>query len=177
MAHIDLGNQAPGIAALFAYRPETAAPINQLVETLLRGPGTLAPGERELIAAYVSELNDCQVCAPGHSAIAAVQLPGGADLVAQVKADPDRADITPKLRALLHIAALVRESGSAVAAKDIDAAREAGADDREIHDAVLIAAAFSMINRYADALGAAPITDPGMLAGLARRITARGYTG
>lgn len=176
MAHIDLGNQAPGIAALFAYRPETAAPINRLVETLLRGPGTLAIGERELIAAYVSDLNDCQVCAPGHSAIAAAQLPGGADLVARVKADPEQSDITPKLRALLRLAALVRESGSAVAAEDIDAAREAGADDREVHDAVLIAATFSMINRYADALGASPVTDPGMLAALAQRITANGYS-
>lgn len=177
MPHIELGNQAPGIAALFAYRPETAAPLNQLVETLLRGPGSLTPGERELIAAYVSDLNDCQVCTPGHSAIAAAQLPGGADLVDQVKADSEQADISLKLRALLRIAALVRESGSAVAAEDIATARAAGAEDLEIHDTVLIAATFSMINRYADALGVTPVTDPTTLAALTQRIITNGYTG
>ena len=54
MPHISLGNDAPGIVSLFAYRPETAKPLCDLAEVLLRGPSTLTRGERELIASYVS---------------------------------------------------------------------------------------------------------------------------
>jgi len=59
MPHISLGSDAPGIVSLLIYRPETAKPLCGLAEALLRGPGSLTPGERELIAAYVSGLNDC----------------------------------------------------------------------------------------------------------------------
>ena len=75
MPHIALNTSTPGIAGLFEYRPETARPLQQLAEVLLRGPSTLAPGERELIAARVSTLNQCRFCAWSHGAFAAAQLP------------------------------------------------------------------------------------------------------
>jgi len=81
MPHIALNSDEPGIRGLFRFRPETAAPLNELVEVLLRGPSTLTRGERELIAAYVSSLNECHYCSSSHSAYAAAQLPGGAALV------------------------------------------------------------------------------------------------
>jgi len=71
MPHITLNSDEPGIRGLFRFRPETARPLNELVEVLLRGPGTLTPGERELIAAYVSGLNECRYCCSSHSAYAA----------------------------------------------------------------------------------------------------------
>ena len=76
MAHIELPAGLPGIRGLLAYRPETAKPLNDLVDVLLRGPHTLSPGERELIATYVSAQNDCTYCQSIHGAVAARQLEG-----------------------------------------------------------------------------------------------------
>ena len=59
MSHIPLPAGLPGILGPMAFRPETAGPLNELAEVLLRGPSTLPRGERELIAAYVSSLNQC----------------------------------------------------------------------------------------------------------------------
>jgi uncharacterized peroxidase-related enzyme len=178
MAHIDLGvdeNTAPGIRGLLRYRPETARPLMALAETLLRGPHTLTPGERELIAVYVSELNDCTFCVGSHSAVAAAQLPDGPQVVDAVRADPETAPISPKLRALLRIAAAVRVDGRSVTPGLVETARAEGATDLEIHDTVLIAAAFSMFNRYVDGLGTvAPETPAGYRHGV-DRILASGY--
>ncbi len=124
------------------FRPETAAPMRQLAEVLLRGDNTLTRGERELIAAYVSNLNECEFCQASHSSFAALQLDGGMPVVDQVKADPETAPISDKLRALLAIAAKVRQDGRLVSDEDVEAARAEGATDVEIHDTVLIAAAF-----------------------------------
>jgi uncharacterized peroxidase-related enzyme len=175
VAHIALDNDLPGIIGLMTFRPETAQPLNQLAEVLLRAPGTLSPGERELIAAYVSTGNECQFCSSSHAAFAAAQLPEGMPLVTQVCADLDQAAISPKLRALLRVAGKVRQSGKSVTEADIAAAREAGATDVEIHDTVLIAAAFCMYNRYVDGLGTFAPDDPEAYAGVAKGIVSRGY--
>jgi uncharacterized peroxidase-related enzyme len=175
MPHIDVHNELPGILSLFEYRPETARPMSELAEVLLRGPSTLSRGERELIAAQVSALNTCQFCTSAHAAFAAAQLPEGMPLVEQVRVDVTAAPISAKLRALLEIAALVRQSGLAVRAEDIAVARAAGASDVEIHDAVLIAAAFCMFNRYVDGLATVTPEDPASYALHAERIVADGY--
>ena len=175
MPHIDLPEGVPGIRSGFAFRPETAQPMCELAEVLLRGENTLTRGERELIAAYVSNLNECVFCQSSHSAFAAAQLDGGMPLVEQVKRDPDRAEISPKLRALLAIAAKVKVDGRSVTSDDIEAARGQGATDVEIHDTVLIAAAFCMFNRYVDGLATMTPTDPGAYEEMARRIVDRGY--
>jgi uncharacterized peroxidase-related enzyme len=153
MPHIDLPKEYPGIRSLFMFRPETAAPLNSLVQTLLHNPHpTLSAGERELIAAYVSGLNECKYCCNTHGAIAKHQLNGDGELVKQVIADPETAGISLKLKALLKIAAQVQKSGKAVSTEHIARARNAGATDIEIHDTVLIAAAFCLFNRYVDGL-------------------------
>ena len=76
MPRIALNSAEPGIRGLLRYRPETAGPLSELAEVLLRGPSTLTRGERELIAAYVSALNDCRYCASSPAACAAAHLPG-----------------------------------------------------------------------------------------------------
>jgi uncharacterized peroxidase-related enzyme len=152
MSHIDLSNDLPGIVGLLAYRPETAGPLSALAETLLRADNSLGRGEREAIAAYVSFLNECRFCELSHSAFAARQLTGGYDVVDSIKRDPHEAPVSPRLRALLDIAASVQRSGREVTDTQIAAARAAGATDVEIHDTVLIAAAFCMYNRYVDGL-------------------------
>jgi uncharacterized peroxidase-related enzyme len=152
MAHIDVPADMPGIRGLMAFRPETALPINQLVEVLLQGPSTLTKGEREMIATRVSTLNECKYCASIHGAIARAHLGDDEGLVAHVATDPDAAPISDKLKTLLRIAAKVQQSGRRVSEFDVAAARAEGATDLEIHDAVLIAAVFCMANRYVDGL-------------------------
>jgi uncharacterized peroxidase-related enzyme len=152
MPHIRLPEGLQGIRGPMAFRPETAKPLNELAEALLRAPNSLKPGERELIATYVSSLNDCYFCQTVHGAIASAHLNDDEELVRRVKADFKHADISEKLKALLVIAGKVQKGGKHVTASDVEEARKAGASDVEIHDAVLIAAAFCMYNRYVDGL-------------------------
>jgi uncharacterized peroxidase-related enzyme len=160
MAHIELHEDLPGIRGLMVFRPETAQPLNQLADILLRGPNTLFPGERELIAAFVSSRNDCFFCQSVHGAVAAHHLGDNEQLVLDVKRDPEQAAVSDKMKALLAIAGKVQRSGKEVAGEDIARARDCGASDKEIHDTVLIAAAFCMFNRYVDGLGTWAPTDP-----------------
>jgi uncharacterized peroxidase-related enzyme len=162
----------PGTAPIPA---ETGRPLSELAEVLLRGPSTLTRGERELIAAYVSGLNDCQYCSSSHSATAAAQLPGGMALVDQVRADADRAPVPAKLRALLAVAAAVQRGGHQVTDEHISNARAADATDLEIHDTVLIAAAFCMMNRYVDGLATIAPDDPAVYAAGAQHLIHEGY--
>ena len=178
MAYIDLGpdeSRRPGITGLLAYRPETARPIEALVDVLLVSPNPLDRGERELIAAYVSALNECTFCRNAHSAFAAAQLDAGMPLVEQVCADLDSAPVSRKLRALLRIAAAVQRDGRAVTLELITAARAEGATEIEVHDTVLIAAMFCMINRYVDGLGTFAPTDPSRYEATVPAIVAHGY--
>jgi uncharacterized peroxidase-related enzyme len=175
LPHIDLPEGIPGIRSAMMFRPETATPLLQLAEVLLRGENTLSRGERELIAAYVSNLNDCFFCQTSHSTFAALQLDGGAALVDQVKRDPATAPISDKLRALLAVAAKVRADGRSVTEDDIATARENGASDTEIHDTVLIAAAFCMYNRYVDGLATWAPPDLDAYEEMAHRIVEHGY--
>ena len=175
MPHITLNSAEPGIRGLLRYRPETGRPLSELTEVLLRGPGTLTRGERELIAAYVSSLNGCRYCSSSHSACAAAQLPGGMALVEQVRADAPSAPVPAKLKALLVIAAAVQRGGLDVTAGQVAAARAEGATDLEIHDTVLIAAVFCMVNRYVDGLATIAPDDPAVYAAGAQLLIERGY--
>jgi uncharacterized peroxidase-related enzyme len=176
MAHISLNNDLPGISGLMRNRPDTGAPLSQLAEALLRGPLSLSRGERELIAAYTSDLNQTPFCAGSHGAFAAAQLEGGHDLVKSVLHDVDQAPVTPKLRALLRIAGQVRGEVRALPAELLDAARAEGATDDEIHDTVLIAASFCLFNRYVTCLDTDIPTDPDVYEQGAKRIVSQGYT-
>ncbi len=154
MAHIKLTNEnLPGIVGLMNYRPETAKPLSELAEVLLRGNSTLSSGERELIASSVSYKNDCHFCHTSHSAAAAAHFKSGLDIIDEIKTGLTDTAISPKLKALLAIAHKVQQGGKKVTKADIAATREQGATDLEIHDTVLIAAAFCMYNRYVDGLG------------------------
>jgi uncharacterized peroxidase-related enzyme len=175
MPHITLPEGLPGIRGPMAFRPETARPLNELVDVLLRGPHTLSPGERELIATFVSAQNDCRYCQTIHGAIAAHHLHGDEDLVVQVKRDPQRAAISDKLKALLVLAGRIAEGGKAVTAADVARARQHGATDLEIHDTVLIAAAFCMFNRYVDGLATWAPDDPDFYRRRAAIVVEQGY--
>jgi uncharacterized peroxidase-related enzyme len=157
-----------------AFRPETARPLNALVEVLLTGESTLSRGERELIATYVSSRNCTHYCHSIHGAIAAAHL-GDEALVKQVKTNFMQAAVSPKLKALLTIAGKVQQDGKLVTSSDVDAARVLGATDLEIHDTVLIAAAFCMYNRYVDGLGTNQPDDEELYRERGKRVARDGY--
>jgi uncharacterized peroxidase-related enzyme len=177
MPNITLPEGYPGIRSLFMYSPDTALPLNHLVQTLLHDPSTstLTPGERELIATYTSNLNACKYCANTHGAIAQYQLGDKPDVVSQVRTNPDTADISEKLKALLKISAKVQKDGRSVNKSDIAFALESGATEKEIHDTVLITAAFCMYNRYVDGLGSWSPDDPAIYDAIGRQRASEGY--
>ena len=171
-----LGREFPGIVGPMTFRPETAAPINELANILLRGESILTRAERELIATHVSWRNDCFFCQTIHGAVASAQLGYDEKLVQTVKTDWINADISPKMKALLNIAGKVQLGGKHVTEDDVTAAREQGATDLEIHDTVLIAAVFCMANRYVDGLDTWAPHDMNVYRANAARIVARGYS-
>jgi len=173
--HIALPDGLPGITSGFAFRPETAKPLRELAEVLLRGPSSLTSAEREMIAAFVSARNDCHFCQASHSAAAAHHLGGDYSLVDAVKRDYQTAPVSAKLKALLAIAAQVQQSGKNVRPAEVERARQEGATDVEIHDAVLIAAAFCMFNRYVDGLATMTPADAQAYDAMGRRMAREGY--
>ncbi len=176
MPHIGVRSDLFGVTSLLDFRPETAGPLCELTQVLLRGPSTLSEMERELIATYVSVRNDCQFCGSAHAA-ATCALPGGDPaLLDAVLGDLTTAPVSAKLRALLTIAGAVQRSGREVTSPMVSAAREAGATDVEVHDTVMIAALFSLYNRYVDGLGTVAPVNPAFYAALGDRLTNRGYT-
>ena len=177
MPHITVDPTLPGILGLFDYRPETARPLTELVDVLLRGPSTLSRGERELIAAVVSRENECVFCASAHEAFAAAQFDGGRSTVEKTVRDYENAPISEKLLSLLKIASLTREHGRKVDKASVEAAMAAGASEVEIHDTVLIAAVFCMLNRYVDGLATELPADPAAYEERARQIVEHGYVG
>ena len=160
MAYIDLPKDLPGIRGPLAFRPETAKYLKELAEVLLRSDNTLTRGERELIATYVSSLNDCFFCQNAHGSLAQYYLHHDANFIDRVNSDYASSELSPKLKSLLAIAASVQKGGKHVSGEQISAAKANGVTEREIHDTVLIAAAFCMFNRYVDGLGTWAPRDP-----------------
>ena len=174
MPHIPTAPDVPGIRSLLQLRPAVAGPISALAQELLHAPNSLTPAERELIAARVSTLNECTFCRRSHEAVAACHL-GDEQLATTVARDPESAPVSPKFKALLAIAGQVAESGRAVTEAAVARARAEGATDMEIHDTVLIAAAFCMFNRYVDGLAAWTPEDAQGYRERAQRVAREGY--
>jgi uncharacterized peroxidase-related enzyme len=175
MAHISLPEGAPGIIGPMIAYPETQVHLSGLAEALLRGPSSLTSGERETIAAFVSAGNECRFCRESHAAAARAHLGEQKNLVDQVISDAEGSPSSPKMKALLAIADKVRRDGRLVQSADIERARAEGADDKAIHDTVLIAAAFCMFNRYVDGLGTWAPEDPAAYVESGVRLAEEGY--
>lgn len=176
MAHIHLPEGVPGIVGPMMAYPETESHLNGLAEALLRGPSSLTPAEREIIATYVSAENDCYFCMNAHAAAARYLLGSECEVVDQVIVGAQNAPLSPKLKALLVIAEKVRKGGRQVMDEDIAHARAEGADDKAIHDTVLISAAFCMFNRYVDGLATWAPEDPAVYAHIGAKLGETGYT-
>jgi uncharacterized peroxidase-related enzyme len=175
MPYIPVEGHLPGITGLLEYRKDSAEPIRELTQFLLRGPNTLTEGERELIATVVSYNNECTFCTTAHTAAANLLL-NECETTEKIKENIETAPISNKMKALLTIARHVQISGKSVTAEHIARAKNAGATDTEIHDTVLIAALFCLYNRYVDGLATVAPTDPSFYNSLADRIVHHGYT-
>ncbi len=176
MAHIQLNDEnLPGIIGLLYYSPKTAKPLNDLAEVLLVGDNSLTRGERELIASSVSYWNDCHFCHTSHGAAAAALMEQPVSLINDIKNGLQQTNISAKLRALLAIAKQVQKGGRHVMSEHIENAKSEGATDKEIHDTVLIAAAFCMFNRYVDGLATwAPEADEAFMP-IGEMLAEKGY--
>ncbi len=175
MPYIPLEEHLPGITGLLEYRKDSAAPIRNLTQFLLRGPSSLSEAERELIATIVSHRNQCKFCTTAHTAAADLLL-GEKNTTDEIKQDINTAQISEKMKSLLVIASLVQQSGKNVTAEVINNAKNAGATDLEIHDTVLIAALFCLYNRYVDGLATVMPEKPEYFQSLAERLVNHGYT-
>jgi uncharacterized peroxidase-related enzyme len=169
MPYIPLENHLPGITGLLEYRRDTADPIRELTQLLLRGPSTLTTAERELIAAFVSHRNECRFCTDAHTATADLLL-GECETAEKIKNDVSSAPVTNKMKALLTIAGEVQVGGKYVTKESVEIAKTEGATDLEIHDTVLIAALFCLYNRYVDGLSTVTPSNPEFYKSLAGRI-------
>jgi uncharacterized peroxidase-related enzyme len=174
MPHIYIPSGLPGITGLLEARLDSAEPIRELTQTILRGPNTLTEGERELLASIVCERNACRFCTAAHVTTAARYV-GSVPVVREILADPHGGHVSERIAALLDIAGAVQASGRDVTPSMIDAARTSGATDVEIHDAVLIAALFAFYNRYVDGLATDLPSDDAYFDSLADRLTTAGY--
>jgi uncharacterized peroxidase-related enzyme len=174
MPFIPLDEKLPGITGLLNYRKDTALPIRQLTQILLRGEATLTEAEREMIASIVSYGNGCRFCTAAHTA-ATDHLLGEVETSKKVKEDIRSAPVSEKMKTLLTIASAAQVSGKNVTAVMIESAKKNGATDREIHDTVLIAALFSLYNRYVDGLASVTPADPAFYDRLASILVKSGY--
>lgn len=178
MPHISLPAEIPGIGSAFAFRPETAKPMRELAHILLFEPGpdaSLSSRDRELIASYVSSRNNCHFCQASHGAAAAHHPGGSKALVDAICSGVETAEVSPKLKALLQIAGRVQADAQTVSPELIEEARRHGASDLDIHDTVLIAAAFCMYNRYVDGLATWQPREEAAYAAMGKRLAENGY--
>jgi uncharacterized peroxidase-related enzyme len=175
MAYIKVEEGIPGIRSLFNFRPETGKPLCDLAEVLLMGPSSLSSGERELIAAYVSHRNGCMFCRNSHAAAARCWYGDQKHIVDELLHEQHAGSLSAKMKALLLIAGKVQASGKSVTPADIEAAKKAGAGDTDIHDTVLIAASFSMFNRYVDGLASYTPTGEASYEEMGKRRQTLGY--
>lgn len=175
MAHIKVQEGVPGIRSLVMFRPETGQHLYELAQVLLRNESPLSPAERELIATHVSTRNECVFCASSHAAAARELFGEQREVVDCVINNIDTDTLSPKMKALLHIAGKVQVSGKSVLPEDVADALLYGATDRDIHDTVLIAATFSMFNRYVDGLASLTPTDPKAYEEMGKRMSTLGY--
>jgi uncharacterized peroxidase-related enzyme len=175
MPHIELESHLPGITGLLEYRKDTGQPIRDLTQILMRGPSTLTEAERELIATIVSHGNQCKFCTTAHAAAADLLL-GDKTTTQMMREDIASTPVSEKMKALLTIASLTGKNGKLVTPEIIEKAKAEGATDREIHDTVLIAALFSLYNRYVDGMATTMPDNDAYFDVLADRLVNHGYT-
>ena len=159
---------------VFQAYPDTAHPLLGFHELIMRGPSPFTPGEREMIAAYVSGVNDCAYCHGVHTVTAeAFGLEPG--VLSAALADLDSAPVDAKLKPVLAYVGKLTRAPSTMADEDAKAVFAAGWDERALHDAVLVCALFNFMNRMVEGLGIRADTAYADVSG--KRLKEGGYAG
>jgi AhpD family alkylhydroperoxidase len=138
----------------------------------MRGPSAWSVGDRELMAAYVSEVNGTAFCIGAHTATAS-QAYQDPPRVAAVLADLETAPVAEPLRATLRMLGTLTREGK-VSVEDMRAVLAADATPEQVRDALAVCAAFNTTDRLADAFGFELLSPEGYEAG-ARYLLKRGY--
>lgn len=174
MSYLNTLSADAGLLQVMRAYPDTAKPLLALHEQVMRAPSPLTVAERELIAAYVSGLNDCEYCRGVHSATAAAfGVPP--DVLAAAMADLDSAPVSTRMKSMLRYLAKLTRTPAKVTERDAQEVFEAGWDERALHDAVLVCGLFSLMNRMVNGLGIQ--ASPGYVQMSGDRLHDVGYAG
>ncbi|MFE5214896.1 MULTISPECIES: carboxymuconolactone decarboxylase family protein [unclassified Streptomyces] len=159
---------------VFEAYPRTSRPLLELHESVLREESPFTVAERELMAAYVSGLNDCTYCHGIHTATAeAFGVPEG--LLADALADLDSAEVDEKLKPVLRYLGILTRTPALLTPADAEAVYAAGWDERALHNAVMVGALFNFMNRMVEGLGV--VADKSYFPVSAARLHDHGYHG
>lgn len=163
-----------GLLQVMQAYPDTAQPLLALHEQVMRAPSPLTVAERELIAAYVSALNDCDYCHGVHSATAtAFGVPQ--EVLAAALTDLDSASVGTRMNGMLRYLAKLTRTPAKVTERDAQDVFAAGWDERALHDAVLVCGLFNLMNRMVNGLGIQ--ASPGYVQMSGDRLHDIGYAG
>ncbi|MBY0384974.1 carboxymuconolactone decarboxylase, partial [bacterium] len=178
MPHIPFNSDLPGILGPMSTYPQYAIILNQLTEALLRkNSPNLSQVYREIIASFVSYENECVFCSESHGAVAEAYL-NQKGFIALIWKNYQTAPISDLLKAFLNIAKKTQAKAKAVDKSDIERAIQLGASNEDIHDVVLISAAFCMFNRYVDALDCTtPPRKHEIYLDIGHKLSSHGYRG
>jgi uncharacterized peroxidase-related enzyme len=167
------GQPVPDAARVVFYRPDFyGAPAKKFAHEAMRGPSAWSVADRELMAAYVSKVNECAFCVGAHSATSGQAYRDGAKVQA-VLTDLESAPVEDGLRATLRMLGKLTREGT-VDADDIRRVLSAGVSRQQIEDALAVCAAFNTTDRLADAFGFEVLSPEGFEAG-AKYLLRRGY--
>jgi len=151
MSFLSYSRNFQGVGDIFMHDPARYLPFVQLLDNVMSAESELSKAQREMIALYVSRLNDCHYCVDSHSGVLA-GLETDADLVHSL-ANRSTEHLDDRLRAVFTFAhKLALEPGS-LSEADIDAVRSAGWSDQTIEDTMCVVATFAFLNRLVDGFG------------------------
>jgi alkylhydroperoxidase family enzyme len=117
----------------------------------MRGQSEWSVGDRELMAAFVSKINECPFCVAAHSATSGLWYLDHAEVGATL-ANLNAAPIEEPLRASLRMLGKLTRAGSSDA-DDVRAVLDAGVTPAQIEDALAVSLAFNITDRLANAFG------------------------
>jgi uncharacterized peroxidase-related enzyme len=167
------GHPVPDAARLVFYRPDFyGARAKEFTHEAMRGPSAWSVGDRELMAAYVSKVNESAFCVGAHTATAGQAYEDGATVQA-VLADLESASIGDALRATLRMLGKLTREGK-VSVETMREVLATGVSPQQVRDALAVCAAFNTTDRLADAFGFELLSPEGFEAG-AKYLLKRGY--
>ena len=164
--------EQPVMRDLYEAQPTSCRPLGELTEVAMRGASPFTPGQRELIAAYVSALNSCTYCHSTHASVAGA-FGVAPDLFQALLSDIDSAAVEERIKPILRYVRKLTLSPARMTEADAEAVYEAGWGDEALYSTILVTALFNFYNRLVDGVG---LTVPeGYVAEAAKRLSTRGY--